>query len=272
MNGIGSMDFLKLHGLGNDFVLLDELEGEKIPEGDREGLAIRLCDRHTGIGGDGVLFIGRKDGQVSFRIFNADGSEAEMCVNGIRCAALALKLRLAPELGDEVEISTKGGNVKTEVKELSGNTSTVQVQTYFDPKYLGHKEIEVEGVSLDYHLVNVGNPHAVAFVEEPVSEVAVEKIGHALEHHEEFPEGVNTEFVNRIAPGRLRMRVHERGACETQACGSGAIASATAASQLESSQNSWVVEMLGGPLNIEFDDRTIIEGPATLVFEGRIDL
>jgi diaminopimelate epimerase len=118
----------------------------------------------------------------------------------------------------------------------------------------------------------VGNPHAVAFVEEPVSEVAVEKIGHALEHHEEFPEGVNTEFVNRMSPGRLRMRVHERGACETQACGSGAIASATAASQLDPSQTSWVVEMLGGPLNIEFGERTVIEGPAALVFQGSIIL
>ncbi|MBU7004369.1 MAG: diaminopimelate epimerase, partial [Theionarchaea archaeon] len=188
MTGTGSLEFIKLHGLGNDFVLINEIDGDRFPEADRAKLASRLCDRHAGIGGDGVLFIGRRDGEMTFRIFNADGSEAEMCVNGIRCAAIALKLKLAPEIGDEVEISTRGGKVKTEVRELSGNTGTVQVQTYFDPKYLGHKVIEVEGVSLDYHLVNVGNPHAVAFVEESVSEVAVEKIGHALEHHEEFPE------------------------------------------------------------------------------------
>ena len=272
MSGTGSLDFLKLHGLGNDFVLIDEMKGDEVPESGKSALAVQLCDRHRGVGGDGVLFIGRSDDGISFRIFNADGSEAEMCVNGIRCAALALRLSLAPELGDEVEISTRGGTVKTKIVELAGNAGTVQVETGFDPRYLGQREIEAGGVTLNYHLVSVGNPHAVAFMEDPVSEIDVEGVGHALEHHEEFPEGVNTEFVNLIGSGRLRMRVHERGACETQACGSGAIASATAASRQEQSRRIWTVEMLGGPLTIELGERTVIRGPAVFVFQGKVHL
>jgi len=264
------VDFIKLHGLGNDFVLIDETDGAVLPEEGRADLAIRLCDRHTGVGGDGVLFIGRRGETISFRIFNADGSEAEMCVNGIRCAALALRLRLAPELGDRVEIRTKGGSVRTEIIDIHGYTGTVRVETQFDPRYLGSREINAGGVTLNYHLVDVGNPHAVAFIEEPVSQMDVETVGHSMEHHEEFrPDGVNTEFVNVIEPGRLRMRVHERGACETQACGSGAIASATAASQLHESQTSWVVEMLGGSLDVELGERTVVTGSAVLVFQGK---
>jgi diaminopimelate epimerase len=109
------VDFLKLHGLGNDFILVDETQTIKIPEQSKADAARRLCNRNTGIGGDGLIFLSRGGGGIGFRIFNSDGSEAEMCVNGIRCAALALKLRIAPELGDEVRTHTKGGTVTTKI-------------------------------------------------------------------------------------------------------------------------------------------------------------
>jgi diaminopimelate epimerase len=267
---MSSLDFLKLHGLGNDFILIDEREGERVPEASKPSFAARSCDRHMGVGADGVLFLGPHEGGVSFRILNSDGSEAEMCVNGIRCAALALRLRLDPEAPDETCILTPGGLVKTRVLSLdSGIGGMVEVETYFDPKYQGTKKIPVGGTQFEWHLVNVGNPHAVTFLEQDLEDLDVEGIGHALEHHDEFqPEGVNAEFVNQTGPGALRMRVHERGACETMACGSGAIASATAARQLDPSQGEFEVTMLGGPLQIEFGDKTIVRGPAALVFEG----
>jgi diaminopimelate epimerase len=264
------VDFLKLHGLGNDFVLIDETETTKVPEQSKSDAAKRLCNRNTGVGGDGLIFLSRGEEGIVFRIFNSDGSEAEMCVNGIRCAALALKLRIAPELGDEVRILTKGGRVTTKIISVSGTTATVEVRTNFDPQYLGTKTVSAGGRSLEYHLVDVGNPHAVTFLEEDLQRLDVEAIGHALELHPLFqPKGINTEFVKRVAPGHLKMRVHERGACETMACGSGAIAAATAANQTEPGQADWMVEMRGGILEISLLNRVLVRGPATLVFEGK---
>lgn len=263
--------FLKLHGLGNDFVLLDETSEEVIPEGKKEGFAQRFCDRHTGIGADGVIFIGKKGSVVTFRIFNADGSEAEMCVNGIRCASLALRLRLATDLGDTVEMLTPGGTVTTRVLHLGKSEGMIEVETLFAPRYEGRRTIAAGGREIEYHLVNVGNPHAVAFVDEDLPSLDVEGIGHEMEQHEAFaPDGVNTEFVNLVEPGRLRMRVHERGACETRACGSGAIASATVAGRIWPGQPSWAVEMPGGTLDIILGRRTLVRGPAALVYEGRL--
>ena len=268
---VKAIDFLKLHGLGNDFILIDERAGECIAEDEKHEFSAKFCDRHKGIGADGVLFIGPYEKGISFRIFNADGSEAEMCVNGLRCVSLALRLRLDPEGSDEVEILTQGGIVRTKIMELKNDLEgTVEVHARFDPKYLGQKRVKAGGRELDYHITSVGNPHAVTFLEEDVSSVDVEGIGHAMEYHKEFqPEGVNTEFVNRLSPGRLRMRVHERGACETLACGSGAIAAATAAQHLEPDQISWMVEMPGGQLEVIFRENTIVRGLATLSFEGR---
>ncbi len=264
--------FLKLHGLGNDFVLVDERKKRLIPESRKREFSIRFCERHVGIGADGVLFLGQHGGQVTLRIFNADGSEAEMCVNGVRCAALALRLRLDYGGGPEVEMRTKGGVVRAKVLSLTSDLEgVVQVQTYFTPRYLGRKMVDAGGRILEYHLVDVGNPHAVTFLEEDVGEFDVEGVGHSLELHDVFqPEGVNAEFVNVVARGRLRMRVHERGVCETLACGSGAIAAATAAGWLNPERKMWVVEMPGGSLEVETGQNTSLIGPATVAFEGRL--
>jgi len=264
------VDFLKLHGLGNDFILIDERSGTRIPEAMKSDFAVRCCDRHRGVGADGVLFVGAHGEGVSLRIFNADGSEAEMCINGIRCVSLAMRLRLDPRR-HETEIATPAGTVRTKVLELESKLEgTVEALTNIRPRYEGRKRIRAGGRALVYHLVNVGNPHAVTFLNQDISSIDVEGIGHALEHSTDFsPDGVNAEFVNRIASGCLRMRVHERGACETQACGSGAIAAAVAAQQMEPSQNGWLVKMPGGPLEVVLGKQTVIRGPAALSFEGR---
>jgi len=267
------VDFLKLHGLGNDFILIDERAEQRVPEAVKSQFAIRCCDRHRGVGADGVLFIGPHDDGVSFRIFNADGSESGMCINGIRCVSLAMRLRLDPEGPDEIDIATPVGIVRTKVLELNELEGTVEAATSIRPRYEGWKRITAGRRARAYHLVNVGNPHAVTFVNRDVSLIDVEGIGHALEHSDDFkPDGVNTEFVNRISSGHLRMRVHERGACETQACGSGAIAAAVAAREMEPSQSEWRVEMLGGALDVVLRKGTVVRGRAALSFEGRTHL
>ncbi len=265
------VDFLKVHGLGNDFILIDERAGEQVDEAEKSDFALRCCDRHTGVGADGVLFVGPRDKGVSLRIFNADGSEAEMCINGIRCVSLALHLRLDPGRPDKIDIATPAGIVRTKIIEPRNELeATVEAVTDIRPRYEGRRRITAGGRALVYHLVNVGNPHAVTFVNRNVSSIDVEGIGHALEHHDDFkPGGINAEFVNRISSGNLRMRVHERGACETLACGSGAIAAAVAARQMEPSQAEWRVQMPGGSLEVVLRRQTVIRGPAALSFEGR---
>jgi len=267
-----TVEFLKLHGLGNDFILIDERAGEVVPEPEKGTFSSRFCDRHRGIGGDGVLFLGPREDGVSFRIFNSDGSEADMCVNGLRCASLALRLKLDPEGGDQTKIFTRGGVVTARILALEKESEgLVEVQTGFSARYQGTKWIEAGGKKLEYHLVDVGNPHAVTFLEEDVSTFDVEGVGHAVEYHREFqPERVNTEFVNRIDSGRLKIRVHERGACETLACGSGAIAAAKAAQTLEPSIREWVVQMPGGALDVIIEEYVTVRGKAALSFEGRV--
>jgi len=262
------VNFLKLHGLGNDFILIDETGNEVIPENLKGEFSARKCDRHTGIGADGTLFLGDSREGVEFRIFNSDGSEAEMCVNGLRCAALALSLRLGQD-GDVV-LNTRAGPVDARVIEMTGDIEgIVELSTRMDPEYLGEMEVKAGGRKLLYHIVDVGNPHAVTFLDEDLESFDVEGVGHAMQDHVAFqPRGTNTEFVRIEGPGRLTMRVHERGACETQACGSGAIAAATASQTLYPETRRWSVRMPGGSLEIEVGDRTKVTGPATLAFEG----
>lgn len=274
MMAMRTLEFFKLHGLGNDFILIDERSDEAVPESQKEAFSRRFCDRHRSIGGDGVIFLGPHEEGVSFRIFNSDGSEADMCVNGLRCASLALRLRLDPEGGDETKIFTRGGPVTAKILDLEKDSEgLVELHTRFSARYQGRKWIEAGGRRLEYHLVDVGNPHAVTFLEEDVSAFDVEGVGHAVEYHREFqPERVNAEFVNRIESGRLKMRVHERGACETLACGSGAIAAAKAAETLEPSTRKWVVQMPGGSLEVIIGDQVTVRGEAALSFEGRISV
>lgn len=258
------MRFTKMHGLGNDYIYVFGA-----PES-VETLAVKLSDRHFGIGADGIIVIDRSDkADFSMRIYNADGSEAKMCGNGIRCVGKY--------------VYDKGYTTKTclTVDTLSGiktlsltvdNGSVTSVQVDMGLTEVGElTELAVGGVTVAVYPVSVGNPHAVTFVEDADS-FDLCGIGPGVEKHPFFPDGVNAEFVQVIDEHTLRMRVWERGSGITMACGTGATASAAAAVKAGycAANSPITVRLDGGELQIVIkDDRSaLMTGPATMVFEG----
>lgn len=275
--------FYKMQGIGNDYIYFDCMHE---PIDNPEELAIRLSDRHFGIGGDGVILLCPSDvADCRMRMFNLDGSEGKMCGNGIRCVG-----KLAHDLGyvkgDSVKIETLSGiktlslNIGADGKVCSAKVdmgAPVLDGEKIPSTYRGEKvvnaPIEVGGKTFGATLVSMGNPHCVVF-EDPDT-VGLEHYGPLFERHLAFPERVNTEFVRVIDRGRLKMRVWERGSGETLACGTGACASAVAAVLNEyCDKNSEIsVFLLGGELRITYTDETVfMEGAATLVFTGEIEI
>jgi diaminopimelate epimerase len=245
-----------MEGLGNDFVVISDDE----PTLDQ----IRAwCDRRTGVGGDGVIRVTASDhpeAAIRMQYWNSDGTWGEMCGNGLRCVArYAFDRGLVTERRFQVE--TDVGVLGVEVFD----TGLICVE-------LGSYEVGA-GVQIDgetYMRVSVGNPHAVAFVDEP-DDVAVALIGPGIEHHVEFPAGTNVEFVTVTDDG-LRLRVWERGAGETRACGTGAAAAVAAAQSSGRVVSPTVVDLPGGRLEVGLiDGRAWITGPATAVFTGQLD-
>ena len=275
--------FYKMQGIGNDYIYFDCMHE---PIDNPEELAIRLSDRHFGIGGDGVILLCPSDvADCRMRMFNLDGSEGKMCGNGIRCVG-----KLAHDLGyvkgDSVKIETLSG-IKTHSLNIGadGKVCSAKVDMgapvldgeKIPSTYRGEKvvnaPIEVGGKTFGATLVSMGNPHCVVF-EDPDT-VGLEHYGPLFERHTAFPERVNTEFVRVIDRGRLKMRVWERGSGETLACGTGACASAVAAVlNGYCDKNSEIsVFLLGGELRITYTDETVfMEGAATLVFTGEIEI
>ena len=274
------MKFWKYHGIGNDFVLIDGM-GQKV-EIDRDRCRL-ICDRNYGIGADGVVFILPGNGtDVSMRIINADGSEAEMCGNGIRC--LAKHVRDFDIVGkDEFTVDTPAGVKTVKVFTDGGRVTAVRVDMGapildgrsvpidYDGEFLD-QPFAIEGYSISGNAVSIGNPHIVIFSELSDSEVDI--LGPVLEAHPFFPNRTNVEFC-RIKDGNIHIRVYERGAAWTLACGTGACASTVAAAL-----NGMVpfdepidVRLPGGWLRITVGkgmDHVYMEGPATLVYEGSI--
>ena len=260
------MRFTKMEGLGNDYIYLNGLDG--LPE-DLPALARRMSNRHFGVGSDGIICICPSDrADFRMRMFNADGSEGEMCGNGIRCLGkyvynkrLTNKKKLTIETGGglrTLELLTQDGLVKA----VRVNMGRPQVRTAM--------ELTAGGRMWQITPVSIGNPHAVLFVDRP-EELDLEQLGPCFEHHAAFPQGVNTEFVRCAAPDRLVMRVWERGSGETLACGTGACAALAAAVVQGKCGRRTAVELPGGVLELEWpDDETemIMTGPANTVFEG----
>lgn len=259
------MRFTKMEGLGNDYIYLDCLDGlpEKLP-----ALVRRMSDRHFGVGSDGVICICPSDrADFRMRMFNADGSEGEMCGNGIRCLGkyvydkgLTHKKNLTIETGGglrTLELLTEGGPVKA-VRVNMGRPQVGEPLT-----------LSVGGQAWQVTPVSMGNPHAVLFVDRP-EELDLERLGPHFEHHTAFPGGVNTEFVRCAAPDQLEMRVWERGSGETLACGTGACASLAAAVVQGRCGRSAVVKLPGGVLELSWPagEEMIMTGPANTVFEG----
>jgi diaminopimelate epimerase len=272
--------FAKYEGLGNDFVIVDELE---TPVAIDAEIAARICDRHLGVGADGVLLVTVANGQARMRVINADGSVPEMCGNGIRCVALHL-VRTGRALGEQVQIETDAGVHACRV--VRGGTAGV-VEVSMRAPSLAPADVPVvasapvidEPLQLGVQAVNVtcvsmGNPHAVTFAEVGEQRFV---LGPQLQAHERFPRGVNVGFARVIAPQALELTVFERGAGWTRACGTGACAAAVAAVETGRAQRGLPIEVQlpGGALSIvvgRAGERLSMTGPARHVFDGTVEL
>ena len=236
------MRFTKMQGLGNDYVYVNCFR-EKI-ENPSE-LAIKISDRHFGVGADGLIMINPSDkADFEMEMYNADGSRGEMCGNGIRCVA---KYVYDYGLTDKTQIS---------------------VETLGGIKYL---DLTVENGKVKLVKVDMGKPHAVVYVDCDVKELPLEVIGPKFENHERFPNRVNTEFVRVLDRNTVEMRVWERGSGETLACGTGACAVAVSSVLNGLTENDVTVKLLGGDLQIQWDrkkDTVYMTGPAEVVFDG----
>ena len=272
--------FTKYHGLGNDFILIDNRhESEPILTPQQ---AVEMCDRHFGIGGDGVIFVlpGLGDTDYTMRIFNSDGSEPEMCGNGIRCFAKFIA-ELEQENAKEVyRIHTLAGTITPKLRLDGQVTVDMGVPRLLAPEIpttlnegsgqVVDVPLEVGGQTWGVTCVSMGNPHCVIFVED-VSVIPLDKIGPEFEHSSVFPQRTNTEFVQIIRSDYVKMRVWERGAGVTLACGTGACATVVAGVLTGKCDRVVTVELPGGPLQIEWsisDQRVYMTGLAQRVFTG----
>ena len=287
------MKFTKMHGCGNDYIYVNGFQETISPEQKPE-LVRRLSDRHFGIGGDGVIFINpSKEADFEMEMYNADGTRAQMCGNGIRCVA---KFVYDKGLTDAEHISViSAGSVKyldltvERNPQLPGDRGKVKlvrvnmgspilepdkIPVLAEGETVVNQPIFVEDEEYRMTCVSMGNPHAVVFAE-GVADMKLEQIGPLFENHVRFPERVNTEFVEVIDRQNVFMRVWERGTGETLACGTGCCATAVACVLNGLTDCKVTVKLLGGELLIEWDrEKNIVymTGPATTVFEGEIDL
>lgn len=273
------MKFWKMHGLGNDFIVIDNRKGT-INAAEAAGLAKRLCERHLSVGADGLLLLSNSlVADAKMQIFNADGSEAEMCGNGIRCfASYCYKNGIAVK--KELAVETLAGVKKVWFDVENGIVNTVKVD--MGVPVWERKEIPMQGegtcINCDLQVdeknykitcLSMGNPHCVIFVEN-LNEYPIEYVGPLIENHAAFLKRTNVEFVKVIGRNELRVRVWERGCGETLACGTGACAAVVAANQLGKVDIKVKVYLAGGGLQIEVADRVFMSGPAEKVFEGKL--
>lgn len=276
------MRFWKYQGIGNDFILVDGTSGDL--DIDTEWCR-RACDRHYGIGADGVLYVMPGEGtDITMRIINADGSEAEMCGNGIRCVAkYAADNKVVP--GDSMSIHTLAGDLGAEVfRGDDGMVRTVRINMGapildgrtvpidHDGRFID-QPFDADGVPIRANAVSMGNPHFITFT--PLDDSVVDRLGPVLEKHPFFPRKTNVEFC-RVEDGKIYIRVYERGAAWTLACGTGACATTTAAALngLVPFGTPVDVHLPGGWLKITVDENlgyVLMEGPAELVFTGEME-
>lgn len=276
------MQFTKMHGLGNDFIIIDNRD-ETIS--DYSNLAETLCRRHFSIGADGIILIMKSNqADIKMRIFNSDGSEAQMCGNGIRCFAhFAHKNNIITKKNMTVE--TLAGIIKPEITEYIDDKKSMVRVDMGKPRLRRHEipvygedsprvvdePIEVEGVKFLFTGVSMGNPHCIIFVDEITDEM-VRRFGPIIEKHPLFPEKTNVEFIKVHSPQHIQFRVWERGAGETLACGTGACASVVAGIMKGLLDKEVKVSLPGGDLMIKWEEsgNVIMTGPAEEAFSGTI--
>jgi diaminopimelate epimerase len=269
--------FTKMHGLGNDFMVV-AADGLPVPGPER---IRQLADRHTGIGFDQLLWLEPprdRRADIRYRIFNSDGSESEQCGNGARCIARYL----APDAADG-ELKLEHGLGISRARLLAdGEVSVDMGAPDFDPASLPFVtdapaesyRLDIDGEAVEFRVVSMGNPHAVLLVDD-VDSAPVAGVGPALQNHERFPNRANIGFMQVVAPGHARLRVFERGAGETSGCGTGACAAAVVGQRAGLLDSTVRIQLPGGPVTVSWqgaDEPVWLTGEAVTVFEGNIDI
>ena len=273
--------FTKMHGLGNDYVYIDSINQTIENE---SSLAKFVSNRHFGIGSDGLILICKSDiADFQMRMFNSDGSEAEMCGNGIRCVGkFVYDKGLTDKTTVKIEtlagiktlvLNTKDGKVETARVDMGEPILEAEkIPVISTEKPVKNLELEAENKKFKFTCVSMGNPHAITIVEN-TKKFDVEKYGKVLEIDKAFPKKANIEFAQIIDRQNINMRVWERGAGETLACGTGACATAVACNLNGLTDRKVNIELLGGTLNIEWnetDNHVYMTGPAVTVFDGEL--
>ncbi|MBM4241101.1 MAG: diaminopimelate epimerase [Euryarchaeota archaeon] len=289
----GKKDFIlfsKMHGLGNDYIVIDETDEEIIPEEKKGEIVKTLCRRGFSVGADGVIFASPatlQDADIQFRIFNSDGSESEMCGNGIRCFSKFVydngivrkdKIRVETIAGiKKVDLIVENGKVAFSKVDMGTSTfKTSKIPMISDEDEFLDDELLVEGKLINMSVVNVGNPHAVIFSPD-FDNVPLETLGPAIETHEAFPQKINVHFVDILNKNEIRMITWERGAGITFACGTGATSCALVGFRLGKLETNVLVHLPGGDLNIEIYEKNgwlgaFMSGDSVLVYDGVIEI
>lgn len=279
------IEFTKYQGLGNDFILIDNRH-QATPR-ITPAQAIQLCDRHFGIGSDGVIFVlpGEQGADYTMRIFNSDGSEPEMCGNGIRCMGRFIAelegqenqnivYKIHTLAGAIVPEILADGQVRVDMGEPRLTAAEIPTTLPEQGGQVVNQTLRVLGQDYQATCVSMGNPHCMIYVED-VAAFPLAELGPKFEHHPAFPQRTNTEFVEVIRPDYVKMRVWERGAGITLACGTGACATVVAGVLTGHNDRVCTVELPGGPLQIEWSEANnhiYMTGPATVSFRGSVDL
>ena len=284
---IENLEFEKYHGLSNDYILINDTQW-KIPENKKRDLAIKLCEFHTSIGGDGLIFISESDkADIRMRIFNNDGSEAEMCGNGIRCFSKHVYERAIVKK-KEINIETLKGimvaqlnvdndfvkSVKIDMGAPILECEKIPVISSKNETYCLNESIEILDKKFNFSAVSMGNPHAVIFIEDQLNDEDLNKYGEVIEPHERFPKKVNVEFVKVLSETEGVLRVYERGVGITKSCGTGTCAAIMAGVKLGKFKEKAPITVHndGGDLIITFTGETVfMEGPVERVFKGVIE-
>jgi diaminopimelate epimerase len=275
------LEFVKMHGLGNDFLVLELPADAPLPSA---GQWRALADRHTGIGFDQALVLQppqRADTDVRYRIFNADGGEVEQCGNGARCVAALLQQRARGEARQRLlRLDSAGGIVQARVL-ADGRVAVDMGAPNFEPRALPFDApgravsytLEIDGQSCELGAVSMGNPHAVMRVES-VEQAPVQRLGAALQADPRFPRQVNVGFMQVIDRGRIRLRVYERGVGETLACGTGACAAVAVGVDRGWLDSDVQVQVKGGVLSVHWSpgESVWLTGPAQRAFQGSVDI
>ncbi len=271
--------FTKMQATGNDFIILNYLEDRL--EYSYKLLAEFMCNRHFGIGADGILIVEKsKKADFKMRIFNKDGSEAEMCGNGIRCFSKYVyeknlihkeKFNIETLAGiKEIELDIEGDTVVN----ITVNMGKPELEFSKIPiiNLVGENKEKFDIEGYEVYPISMGNPHAVCFVEN-LDQINIKEIGEKIENYKIFPNKTNVEFVQIINENQIKVRVWERGVGETLACGTGACAASIISNKYKSTNSDITVDLLGGKLKIKYqNNETKLIGPAEFVFEGKIEI